>query len=124
MIWKVQILSRNTGEGWTHLNTNNSLEIRVALRRNTVRIYLKFFRCRETVETVKISNSTVEIQQKYSSLGIFTNNRKIQLKFASEQETLTLLNKIVYAQLMYTLRRGLHAITRKHKNPGTYQTKL
>ncbi|KAI5165948.1 hypothetical protein NEIRO03_0927 [Nematocida sp. AWRm78] len=119
MIWKVQVLSRNTGDGWIHLNTNDSLKIRLVLRRSTVRIYLKFFRCRETVETVKISNSTVEIQQKYSSLGIFTNTKKIQLKFASEQETLILLNKIVYAQLMYSLRRGLHAITRKHKKYGT-----
>ncbi|KAI5161966.1 hypothetical protein NEAUS04_0804 [Nematocida ausubeli] len=114
MAWRVHTLSRNTGSDWAHINAMSCLQITLFLVSTTICVQAEFRNCKETLETIPILDEDTFFQQEYASIGVHLKDRKIQLKLASEREAASLLDTILYMQMMYRLRFGLSSITQNH----------
>lgn len=114
MVWTLLILSRNEGSGWSHIEQTSYLRILASLSYESIEIQLKYFGEGEIAELLLLE-SVENVQQKYSSVGIVVENRRIQIKLLNAEAALHMYTRIVYVQGIRRLRKGLAEITEKYK---------
>ncbi|KAI5171717.1 hypothetical protein NEFER03_1022 [Nematocida sp. LUAm3] len=113
MKWSILLLSQWKERRWEHLASSEFLRIEAEIEKRALTIYTIYF----GEEEVSVSFNVLHLYTRAinGSIGIFGNQKRIQLRLANEASAARMHDVILRIQKLFSIYKELRRISRRYK---------